>query len=138
MTDLRQVRTARGMKQAELARRVGVTQATISILETSDLYPGEVLMAKLCRALDHDFTNREQKQEKGEKMTQNVRVLQYMRDHGSISQRDAVQFGCYRLSARIHNLRRMGYQITTEEKAFKSEYGSGHYAVYKLIGEALT
>lgn len=138
MKDLRQVRTARGMKQAELARRVGVTQATISILETSDLYPGEVLMAKLCRALDHDFTNHEQKQEKGEKMTQNVRVLQYMRDHGSISQRDAVQFGCYRLSARIHNLRRMGYQITTEEKAFKSEYGSGHYAVYKLIGEALT
>lgn len=55
-----------------------------------------------------------------------------MQTHGSISQRDAVAFGCYRLSARIHDLREAGHKIKADTKYFKNEYGCGHYAVYRL------
>ena len=49
---------------------------------------------------------------------QDYRVLMYMREHGSITQRDAIKLGCYRLSARIYDLKkRWGYTIaTTYEK----------------------
>lgn len=134
MIGLRDARIAKGMSQAELARQAGVTQTVISLLETNDIYPGDVLMTAICKALDCGFEH----ETEGEKMTQNQRVLQYMRDHGSISQRDAVKFGCYRLSARIHNLRSAGYHIVTDTKSFKNEFGSGSYAEYKLVGEALT
>ena len=130
MTGLKEARLKRNISQSQLAKKVGVSQTVISMLETYDIYPGETLSAAIDEALG--------KEKKGEQMTQNQRVLQYMRDNGRISQRDAVKFGCYRLSARIHNLRSMGYHIVMEEKPFKSEYGSGWYAEYKLVGEALT
>lgn len=65
-------------------------------------------------------------------MTQNEKVLEHMRQHGKISQRDAVKFGCYRLSARIHDLKAMGQKIITETKYFKTKEGAGHYAEYRL------
>lgn len=67
------------------------------------------------------------------KMKQTQRVYEFMKAHGGISQRDAVQFGCYRLSARIHDLRADGHVIKSENKSFRGEYGSGHYAVYSLV-----
>lgn len=67
------------------------------------------------------------------KMKQSQRVYEFMKAHGSISQRDAVQFGCYRLSARIHDLRADGHVIKSENKSFKGEFGRGHYAVYSLV-----
>ena len=70
------------------------------------------------------------------KENQNKQVLEYMREHGSISQRDAVRIGCYRLSARIHDLRQMGYVITSERKTFFTKAGHyGFYAEYKLVEE---
>lgn len=137
MQQLRDVRVNRGISQSKLAAKVGVTQTVISLLETNDIEPGEALLIALCKALDHDFTGKQIEAKGEEKMTQNQKVLQYMRENGSISQRDAVKFGCYRLSARIHDLRRVGFHIVSEEKAFKNEFGSGHYAEYKLVGEAL-
>ena len=65
-------------------------------------------------------------------MTQNQKVYEYMKEHGKISQRDAVKFGCYRLSARIHDLKEIGYKIVAETKYFKTEDGAGHYAEYRL------
>lgn len=65
--------------------------------------------------------------------TQNKQVLEYMREHGSISQREAVGFGCYRLSARIHDLREQGYKITSTTRRFTSRTGrGGYYAEYSL------
>ena len=66
-------------------------------------------------------------------MTQTVKVLKYMQTYGKISQREAVRFGCYRLSARIHDLKRMGYHIATELRSFKNDDGSGYYAEYRLV-----
>lgn len=68
------------------------------------------------------------------KENQNMQVLEYMREHGSISQREAVRIGCYRLSARILDLRRMGYAITATRKTFFTKAGHyGFYAEYKLV-----
>lgn len=67
------------------------------------------------------------------KQSQNDKILQFMRTHGSISQRDAVRFGCYRLSARIHDLKQEGHLILAERKAFVNEDGKGWYASYRLV-----
>lgn len=57
MIKLMEMRKARNMTQRQLAELVchadpTVDQATISVLERGDLYPGEKLMAALCKALD--------------------------------------------------------------------------------------
>lgn len=70
-------------------------------------------------------------------MNQNEQILEYMKEHGAISQREAVKLGCYRLSARIHDLRRMGYIVIALTKRFETPEGRcGHYAEYRLAGKA--
>lgn len=69
-------------------------------------------------------------------MTQEEKIIDFIRTHGEISQRDAVGFGCYRLSARIHDLRHAGFDIAMERRTFKNEHSRGNYAVYKLKEEA--
>ena len=51
--------------------------------------------------------------QKGANVTQEQKILEYINEHGSITQRDAVMLGCYRLSARIFDLKKMGYVIVT-------------------------
>ena len=55
-------------------------------------------------------------------MTQCERVLQYMRDFGSINSAQAfVDLGCYRLGARIYDLRhKRGYSIKKTTVSAKS------------------
>ena len=68
-------------------------------------------------------------------MTQNDRILKHLKTHKKgITPMDAVErFGCYRLSARISDLRGMGYDIVTEHETKKNRYGvSCTYARYKL------
>jgi hypothetical protein len=56
-------------------------------------------------------------------------VLKHLRNHGSITQREAAQqYGIYRLAARIYDLRREGHDI--EKKMEKS--GNAQYARYYL------
>jgi hypothetical protein len=56
------------------------------------------------------------------------RILAYLQEHGSITPMEALQeFGCYRLGARIWDLRQTGVQISTEivrEKRRLSLFGS--------------
>lgn len=41
-------------------------------------------------------------------------ILEYMQDNGSITPMEALEhIGCFRLSARIHNLRKSGWIIET-------------------------
>lgn len=68
-------------------------------------------------------------------MTQCDRILRHLKTHKrGITQADAVErFGCYRLSARISDLRGMGYDIATEYETKKNRYGVAcTYARYKL------
>lgn len=65
-------------------------------------------------------------------MSQKVRILNYLRSAKSkgITQKDAIQyFDCYRLAARILNLREDGHNITT----IREEVGDKTFARYVLI-----
>lgn len=70
-----------------------------------------------------------------EDMTQEKAVLNHLLTKGSLTQAQAVRlYGCYRLSARILNFRKMGYTIATEYKTGKTRYGTKvNYANYILI-----
>jgi len=55
-----------------------------------------------------------------------------LQEHGSITSLEAIElFGATRLSAIVFNLRRRGYEITTETLATKDRYGHAvNYAKY--------
>lgn len=71
---------------------------------------------------------------KRKEMTQEDRVLQFMKDTGSITSWQAIQqFGITRLSAKIFNLRREGYEITNKTIFSKNRYGEPiHFVEYQL------
>lgn len=60
--------------------------------------------------------------------TQAGKVLAYIREHGSITPKEAMGFQCYRLAARIMDLREMGWNIVTE----REEHEGGEHARYRL------
>ena len=68
------------------------------------------------------------------KSTQCDKVLQYMRQFGSITQLQALQdIGCMRLASRISDLRGQGYAIGRRIKTSKNRYGdSVSFAEYYL------
>jgi putative transcriptional regulator len=49
---LKQFRTARGLTQAELAAKIGVSRKTINTVENSVFVPSTILALSLARALD--------------------------------------------------------------------------------------
>ena len=52
---LREIRSAKGLSQAELAEMVGVSRNTISSIETGQFSPTAKLALILCVALDKKF-----------------------------------------------------------------------------------
>ena len=79
-----------------------------------------------CTTTQHDCTSSKgKKQHKSQKSM----ILDYMTEHGSITQAEAVEhFKCYRLSARIKELRD-DYNIITVSEPNK---GYGNHARYFL------
>ena len=71
------------------------------------------------------------------KATQCDKVLQYMRQFGSITQLEALSdIGCMRLASRISDLRQQGYAVGRRMKTGKNRYGeSVSFAEYYLIEE---
>lgn len=56
--------------------------------------------------------------------TQCERIIKYMDDFGSITQREAINdLGVYRLASRISELKQDGYPITSKMEAVKNRYG---------------
>lgn len=53
--NLKEIRTEKGMSQAELAQMVGVSRNTISSIETGQFNPTAKLALILCIALDKKF-----------------------------------------------------------------------------------
>ena len=60
--------------------------------------------------------------------TQCAMVLDHIRQRGSITPKEAMAFGCYRLAARVKDLREMGWNIITE----REEHEGGEHARYRL------
>ena len=67
-------------------------------------------------------------------MTQREQVLKYMQDFGSITPLQAVaDLGVYRLGARIYDLKRAGYSISSRMMTAKNRYGKRvRFAEYRL------
>lgn len=67
-------------------------------------------------------------------MSQTEKVLDYMERHGSITQREAYEaFGCFRLGARIADLKDMGVVIERMIEEGVNRYGEKtRYARYWL------
>lgn len=58
-------------------------------------------------------------------MTQEQKIVDYLDRHGSITQREAITLGCYRLSARIFDLRHhYGLRIKVESRRVRNADGS--------------
>lgn len=68
------------------------------------------------------------------KIPQWERIVKYMNDFGSITTRDAFNdLGCSRLSGRIYDIKKKGYEIETETERGTNRYGEPcHYARYSL------
>lgn len=66
-----------------------------------------------------------------EKKTQAEMILEYLQKYGEITAIEALSaIGCFRLAARIADLRADGHNITTEMSK-----GKKSHAIYKLKGE---
>lgn len=70
-------------------------------------------------------------------MTQAERIMDYMREHGSINPKQAMEeLGIMRLGARIFDLKEHGVPIVTERVIGKNRYGeTTSFARYKLEEE---
>ena len=68
------------------------------------------------------------------KQSQNDKILGYMRAHKrGITPKVALnKYGCFRLAARIADLRRMGYEIETHRECKKNNGQVLQYARYTL------
>ena len=71
---------------------------------------------------------------KKQKNSQLSMVLDYLKKHGSLDQKQAIKYyGAYRLAAIIYTLRQDGYNITTTFKTGKNRYGCNvSWAEYTL------
>ena len=71
------------------------------------------------------------------KTSQCARIIEYMQAFGSISTLEAFNdLGVARLASRIHDLKGMGYNITSEIKSSKNRFGEKTYfKVYRLAEE---
>lgn len=71
------------------------------------------------------------------KTTQCQRILDYMKQFGSISTLEAFRdLSVARLASRIHDLKSMGYNIESEIKSSKNRFGeTTYFKVYRLAEE---
>ncbi len=71
------------------------------------------------------------------RLSQNDQVLSHLKSHVGITTLTAFEkYGISRLSARIHNLREMGYDIASVPKTVKNRYGEKcHVVEYRLVRE---
>lgn len=66
------------------------------------------------------------------KATQAQRVLEYIRETGSITQLEALrELGVMRLASRVSDLKRQGYAITRDTVPIRTRYGNTYIARYR-------
>ena len=66
--------------------------------------------------------------------SQSQRIVDYMTEYGSITPLEAIRdIGCYRLAARISDIKKQGYPVKTEIIAVKNRMGTtSNVARYSL------
>ena len=67
-------------------------------------------------------------------MTQGQCILEHMTKYGGITQREAMlNYGISRLSARVWELRHLGYNIVSEDLTVDTRWGKTTVCNYKLL-----
>lgn len=67
------------------------------------------------------------------KNSQNNKVYRYMKEFGEITPQDAMRFGCFRLAARISDLRKRGVEINRRMREVNTaDGGKARVAAYSL------
>lgn len=67
------------------------------------------------------------------KITQRDIILWHLRNVGTLTRAQAMDlYGIIELPARIVELKRLGYNITSEKGTSKNRFGTIHFNVYKL------
>ena len=57
-------------------------------------------------------------------MTQVMRTIQYMEQHGSVTSKEAIEdYGCYRLASRISDIKRLGIKVYDKTEKGRNRYG---------------
>ena len=71
-------------------------------------------------------------------MTQCERIIDYMKQNGSITAKDAMnELGIMRLASRIADLKADGWEIETVTECSKNRFGEKtHYARYSMGGKS--
>ena len=65
--------------------------------------------------------------------SQNKTVLTMLKDGKKLTQKDALEFGCYRLSARILDLKELGHDIKSERiSVMKTNNKTARVAIYSI------
>lgn len=69
-----------------------------------------------------------------QKMTQREEILEHIREHGYITRLDAAcELHIFELASRIGELKKMGYNITSERINARNKNGRRtHYNIYRL------
>lgn len=66
-------------------------------------------------------------------MKQTQRIINYCKEHGSISAAEAERLGCHRLAARISDIKKEGYIVTTKKESSTNQYGgTSWFARYSI------
>ncbi|MDE6504841.1 MAG: helix-turn-helix domain-containing protein [Clostridia bacterium] len=74
--------------------------------------------------------------DKNKRPSQAERIIQYMRDFGSITSREAMNdLGCMRLASRISELRKDGYEINRRMIKVRNRYGESCTVAEYYLGE---
>lgn len=74
--------------------------------------------------------------ETNKRPTQCKRILQYLKDFGSITQLQALQdIAVLRLASRITELKNQGYDIKSEQVCVKNRYGEKCYIKKYYLGD---
>ena len=70
-------------------------------------------------------------------MKQNAMILQYMKEHGTITAREAIDnLGCMRLASRISDIKKMGIPINREMITVKNRWDEDvRVAQYSIGGK---
>lgn len=69
---------------------------------------------------------------------QKTKIIEFCKENGSITQRQALKLGIYRLASRIHDLRESGYLIDREMITVKNRDGStSRVAKYTILRDVL-
>ena len=67
-----------------------------------------------------------------ERANQHKRIVAYIKQHGSISEYDAHLIGIMKLSARLTEMKRLGYPLKGTWVKGRNEYGAYRYMRYTL------